>query len=156
MCWDRKPRVRPRALLDVVCTSRYSFSAAAPRGDRHLQRGRRNNHGSSSGSEFPARRAWFAKQSVVPRYGAEPCSPVCAEERRGSGQPRPAAPTGRVLDVTRELVVVQSGEPKAIRGNARALHPFHSMDTHVQAHIPVWQSSRLQAGTDVCFPSGTV
>lgn len=45
-------------------------------------------------------------------------------------------------------------EPKATRGNARALHPFHSMDNNIQPHIPVWKSSWLQAGT-VCFPSGT-
>lgn len=108
--------------------------------------GRRNNHGSSSGSEFPACRAWFAEQSVVPRYGAVPgvgAATSCSSCRAGAGcdqRARGGAEWGT----------------QSQQGNARALHPFHSMDTHIQAHVPVWQSSRLQAGTDVCFPSGTV
>lgn len=87
-----------------------------------------------------------AEQSVVPRYGAVPgvgAATSCSSFRAGAGcdqRARGGAEWGT----------------QSQQGNARALHPFHSMDTHIQAHVPVWQSSRLQAGTDVCFPSGTV
>lgn len=67
----------------------------------------------------------------VPRCAAEPCSPG---QRQGS-------PTGRGW-MHQRARGVHSGDPRASQGgSARALHPFHSMDNNIQAHIPVRQSS---------------
>lgn len=102
----------------VAGTSRVLLHCCCSQAEPRLQWARRNNRGSSSGSKDPACRAWWAQQWVVPRYGAELSSPVCSQGTGARGSPGGSGhPTGRLLGVTRELVVLlQSGEPKAIRG----------------------------------------
>lgn len=123
----------------VVCTSQVLLHCCCSQAEPHLQGGRRNQRGSSSGREGAACRAWCAQQWVVPRCGAELSSPVCSQGTGAQGIPR----GGCWVSPESSWCCCRAGNPKP-SGECRALHPFHSMDNNVQAHVPVWQSSWAQ------------
>lgn len=123
----------------VVGTSRVLLHCCCSQAEPRLQWARRNNRGSSSGSKDPACRAWWAQQWVVPRYGAELSSPVCSQGTGARGIPR----GGCWVPPESSWCCCRVGNPKP-SAECRALHPFHSMGNNVQAHVPVWQSSRAQ------------
>lgn len=119
-CWGRELRVRHRALLGVVCSS-------APRGECHCSGEEEAIMSPAPAEPGVQSRELSLCETRSARVGA---APSCSSPRAGAGCHLRARGGAE--------------NPKPSRGmNARALHPFLSMDNHVQAHIPVWQSSQL-------------
>lgn len=104
--WGRKPRVSTEPCWVSCVTPGCSCAAAAARAEPHPQWGRRNNRGSSSGSQEQA--AEPGVQSSVRCPGVEP-SPAHLRELQGDAHRARAA---------------HGGIPEPAGGSARALHPF--------------------------------
>lgn len=127
--------MRHRALLVLCVPPRYSFTAAAPRLSLTCR-------GGEETSVAPAQ-----EEKVQPAgpgvhssgCGAELSSPVCSQGTGAQGIPR----GGCWVSPESSWCCCRAGNPKP-SGECRALHPFHSMDNNVQAHVPVWQSSWAQ------------